>query len=74
MTDEAGALVEVVVDDEVCIGIGACVAVEPQVFELRDDGVAHVRPRHGLPRAWAEQVCQGCPSGALRIAGDARTK
>jgi ferredoxin len=64
----ADDLVHVRVDENVCIGIGVCVESEPEAFLLGDDGVAHVRPGKALPRARAEQVCRGCPSGAISIA------
>lgn len=60
--------VAVVVDEDTCIGIGACVAAEPLTFELGDNGVSRVLPGRLLPRERAEQVCSGCPSGALSIA------
>jgi ferredoxin len=60
-------LVEVAVDPDVCIGIGACVAAEPDAFVLGDDGVTSVVPGVLLPRDRAEQVLAGCPSGAISI-------
>jgi ferredoxin len=67
MTDRATGQVRVVVDGHTCIGIGACVAAEPDVFDLGDDGIAHVRAGKLLPRDRAEQVCRECPSGAIAI-------
>ena len=60
-------LVQVHVDEHVCIGIGVCVESEPEAFQLGDDGVAHVLPGKALPRDRAERVCSGCPSGAISI-------
>jgi ferredoxin len=60
-------LVQVRVDENVCIGIGVCVESEPEAFLLGDDGVAHVLPGTALTRDRAEQVCRGCPSGAITI-------
>ena len=31
-----------IVDQELCIGCGACEGVCPEVFEMRDDDMAHV--------------------------------
>jgi ferredoxin len=67
MQSERDDLVRVHVDENVCIGIGVCVESEPETFLLGDDGVAHVLPGRSLPRDRAEQVCRGCPSGAITI-------
>ncbi len=67
MPPERDDLVQVQVDDNICIGIGVCVESEPEAFVLGDDGVAHVMPGKALPRDRAERVCRGCPSGAISI-------
>ncbi|MCX7884040.1 MAG: ferredoxin [Caloramator sp.] len=33
---------KVKVDQDVCIGCGLCPSIAPEVFEMRDDGKAHV--------------------------------
>lgn len=33
---------KVVVDQETCIGCGLCTSIAGEVFELKDDGKAHV--------------------------------
>ena len=68
MSGAADDQVAVVVDEDTCIGIGACVAAEPMTFELGDDGVSRVLPGRLLPRDRAERVCRRCPSEALSIA------
>jgi ferredoxin len=60
-------LVQLRVDENVCIGIGVCVESVPEAFLLGDDGVAHVLPGKELPRVRAEQICRECPSGAITI-------
>jgi ferredoxin len=65
-------LVRVAVDQDVCVGIGACAASEPDVFALGDDGVSSVVPGAVLPRERAEEVCDGCPSGAISIVAAGR--
>jgi ferredoxin len=67
MPTDRDDLVQVRVDEHVCIGIGVCVESEPETFLLGDDGVAHVLPGKVLPRDRAERVCRGCPSGAISI-------
>jgi ferredoxin len=67
MPPDRDELVHVRIDENICIGIGVCVESEPDAFLLGDDGVAHVLPGKALPRNRAEQVCSGCPSGAISI-------
>jgi ferredoxin len=62
--------VSVFVDPDVCIGVGACVASEPEVFDLGDDGVSRAKPSARLSRDRAEAVETGCPSGAIRLLED----
>jgi ferredoxin len=61
-------LVCVALDAELCMGVGACSAVEPETFETGGDGISFVRAGAGLlPRERAERVCATCPTGALSI-------
>ena len=62
-------LVAVAIDPDVCIGVGACVAAEPETFVFGDDGTSTVRPGARLPRERAAHVCANCPSGAISLAG-----
>ncbi len=66
MSDE---LVRVTVDRDVCIGVGQCELLEPEVFRLDDDEeLAFVIGEGTLPRARAEVVVDKCPSGAIKVA------
>jgi ferredoxin len=62
--------VTVEIDPDICIGVGACVMAEPDAFEFTDEGTSRVIEGTTLPRARAEEVCDGCPSGAISIAGE----
>jgi ferredoxin len=68
MPPDKDDLVHVLIDENVCIGIGVCVETEPDSFVLGEDGVAHALPGKALPRGRADRVCRGCPSGAISIA------
>jgi ferredoxin len=59
--------VRVVVDPDVCIGSGECVAEDPDAVELDDSGCAHVKLAE-LDEDRAESLCAVCPVGALSIA------
>jgi len=58
--------VRVVVDPDVCIGSGECVAEDPDAMELDDSGTAHVRVA-AMDEDRAESICAVCPVGALSI-------
>jgi ferredoxin len=60
--------VRVVIDAEVCVGIGQCEALEPEVFVYdEDEGRARVRDGATLPPERAEAAVRACPSGAISI-------
>ena len=67
---DGGDPVEVSVDPDVCVGIGACIDAEPDTFELLDEGFARALPGARLPRDRAEEVIANCPSGAISLAAD----
>lgn len=57
------------IDHELCIGDGICEDVCPEVFELREDGLAYViagEPEEGL---WGkvEEACRECPTDAIML-------
>lgn len=64
-------IVRLTLDNEVCIGVGQCELLEPDVFRLDDDDNISVfvgEPQ--LPRDRAEAVVDKCPSSAIQIAED----
>lgn len=60
-------LVTVDVDGEVCVGIGQCELLEPEMFRVDDDGLAVIIGSGRLPVERAAAVVEACPSGAIRI-------
>jgi ferredoxin len=58
-----------IVDPDLCIGDAICAEVAPEVFEMRDDGLAHVineSPAAELhPRV--REACAACPTNAIII-------
>jgi len=56
-----------VIDHDECIGCGQCEQVSPEVFELRDDGLAYVvneKPGEDL-MAEIDEAIEECPTGAI---------
>lgn len=55
------------VDVERCTGVGACEAVCPEVFFMRDDGLADVLEPEPHETLWAavERAQEACPEEAV---------
>jgi ferredoxin len=58
--------VQLIVDPDVCIGSGECVATDPEAIELDETGCARVLIAE-LDEARATDICDACPVGALSI-------
>jgi ferredoxin len=60
----------VIVDREKCTGIGICESLDPDRFEINDDGELEVINDAVDPGEVAalEEIVQACPTGALRLA------
>ena len=58
--------VRVIVDADVCIGSGECVATDPEAIELDETGCARVLIPQ-LDEQRATDICDACPVGALSI-------
>ncbi len=59
--------VQLIIDPDVCVGYGECVAEDAEAVELTDDGCARVRLAT-LDRARADRICAACPVGAITAA------
>jgi ferredoxin len=55
------------VDQEKCIGCGACVAICPDVFELGDDGKSHVKNPDACDKCDCQAAADSCPVGAITL-------
>ena len=63
---------KLIVDQDVCIGCGACQATAPDVFEINDDGLAEVLVEE-VPEELKEDVIdakEGCPVNAISDSED----
>lgn len=57
------------VNKDICIGCGACQAIEPDVFELDDDGLA-VCKMETIEETKQDDVrdaADSCPTGAIEV-------
>ncbi|MGJ6123845.1 ferredoxin [Mycolicibacterium sp. Y3] len=57
------------VDGTKCSGIGMCEMTAPTVFEVGDDGQAHVIGGAQDDAAMAQEAVANCPTGAISIDG-----
>lgn len=57
---------KVTVDQELCIGCGACANLCPEVFELQDDGKSSVLDETGAG-CDVDVAANSCPVGAIKV-------
>ena len=62
--------VRVKVNPEACMGIGQCEMLEPDVFIVDDEGMAHVVEGSVVTNERALELIDRCPSGAISIDGN----
>lgn len=59
-------MVKVVVDQNTCIGCGACASICPQNFEMKD-GKAHVKKAEVKKITCEKEAADSCPVSAISI-------
>lgn len=58
------------IDESKCIMCGSCVAICPEVFEMKDDGKVAVKGNGEVPKESEEKVKESessCPVSAINI-------
>ncbi len=55
------------IDQEKCIGCGACVSLCEDVFELGDDGKAHVKEGANCSKCDCKAAAESCPVEAITV-------
>ena len=55
----------ITVDAAKCIGCGLCVTTCPEVFELGDDGKAHVKDALACAKCNCQEALDHCPAKAI---------
>lgn len=59
-------MAKITIDESLCTGCGLCAASCPDVFEVRDDNLAHAISE-GCDSCDLEQVAADCPVEAIKI-------
>lgn len=62
--------IRIEVDRDLCIGSGDCVATEPDVFDLDDEGKAIVLDPDAAPTDQVVEAARNCPVTAIFVIGD----
>ena len=60
-------MVKLNVDEEKCIGCGACVAIDPEHFDFNDNGLSNVISNENLESANLKSAQESCPTGAITV-------
>ena len=55
------------IDQKTCIGCGFCVSMCPEVFEMKDDGKAHVKNAKGCASCDCKGVAENCSVKAIAV-------
>ncbi|HEB30482.1 MAG TPA: ferredoxin [Spirochaetes bacterium] len=53
------------VDEEECIGCGACVDCSPDVFHLNDDNIAEITNADGASEEEIQDAIESCPTECI---------
>lgn len=56
-----------IIDHDECIGCGQCEQIAPEVFELREDGLAYVinEEPSGDLKGKVDEAIEDCPTAAI---------
>ena len=59
---------KIIVDDEKCIGCGACVAIDSEHFDFNEDGLSEAISQENLESENLQNAISSCPVNAIKIA------
>jgi len=57
---------KVTVDASTCVGCGLCEQSCPDVFQMQDDGIAHVKAQT-CANCNLQEVADSCPVNAIKV-------
>ena len=67
MADETPKIGKIEIDREKCISVATCVAVDPDTYELDDEGKAIIKDPRGTDDAKILEGAKSCPVNAVIV-------
>jgi len=58
---------KIVVSEDLCIGCGACMAIDSDHFAFSDDGLSEVKSQENLDSEPLVEAIESCPTAAISI-------
>ncbi len=58
---------KIIVDDEKCIGCGACIAIDSEHFDFNEDGLSEAIFHENLESDNLQNAISSCPVNAIKI-------
>ncbi len=58
---------KIVVNDEACIGCGACVGIDSEHFAFNDEGLSHPISQENLESEELANAIDACPTSAISL-------
>lgn len=58
---------KIIVNDEKCIGCGACVAIDSEHFDFNEDGLSEAISQENLESENLQNAISSCPVNAIKI-------
>ena len=58
---------KIIVNDEACIGCGACISLDPEHFEFNDEGLSYATNNENLESSDLASAISSCPTSAISI-------
>ena len=65
---ERDKMKKVNIDENLCIGCGACVSIDGEHFDFNDKGLAHCISDNNLESPALASASDSCPTGAIKVA------
>lgn len=58
---------KIIVNNDACIGCGACVSIDPEHFEFNDEGLSNATNFENLESSDLASAISSCPTSAIKI-------